>query len=248
MSSTIAPAAVQVTLPEPFDPRWNRVPGLTIDGPTITLDTTEYFYRFTSLSWLICDWDTVARDLLPLDETPDTALEQFVLDYISRNSYTTTDPAQVLSTAWRVYSFLFREELLPVAGLDRIGPDELRALREAAVFMALNRVEMSGEISNVGPCWFAPAIAAAVFDFDEATAALLDEAFHGAWFNEARRIESVKAHAALGGRLVHGCQSNANLAGGACVPYGANIEHFRAELAQFRDEWLTAVHACRPTA
>ncbi|MEV8153393.1 hypothetical protein AB0R11_12375, partial [Streptomyces fradiae] len=30
---------------------------------------------------------------------------------------------------------------------------------------------------------------------------------HGGWFNEPRRIESIKAHAALGGRLLHGCQS-----------------------------------------
>jgi hypothetical protein len=44
------------------------------------------------------------------------------------------------------------------------------------------------------------------------------EVYHSTWFNESRRIESVKAHAALGGRLVHGCQSVPNQSGGACVP------------------------------
>lgn len=56
---------------------------------------------------------------------------------------------------------------------------------------------------------------------DDATGAMLDEVYHSTWFNEYRRVESIKAHAALGGRLVHGCQSVPNQSGGACVPYGA---------------------------
>lgn len=68
------------------------------------------------------------------------------------------------------------------------------------------------------------------------------------WFNESRRVESIKAHAALGGRLVHGCQSvMLNLAGGAgaCVPYGASITRFQKDLSAFRAEWLAVVQACR---
>ena len=248
MTSIAAPPLVTVELPEAFDARWNRVPGISVSGRRISLDPSQYFFRFDSASWLLCDWEDVKRDVLPSDETRDTALEQIVLDYITINGQPTTDAAQVLTTAWHVYSFLFRDELLPVAGLEEIGPAELATLRQAGTFMALNKVELDGTISNVGPCWFAPAMAAAVFDLDEHMSRLLDEAFHGTWFNESRRVESVKAHAALGGRLVHGCQGSANQSGGACVPYGASIDHFRDNLAAFREEWLAAVHACRATA
>lgn len=240
MISTSAPPLVTVELPEAFDTRWNRVPGIKVNGHTITLDPSQYFFRFDAASWLPCDWERVRRELLPMDETRETALEQIVLDYISINARETSDAAKVLTTAWGVYSHLFRDGLLPVPGLEAIGSAELRALREAGTFMALNRVETDGTISNVGPCWFAPAMAAVVFDLDGEMATLLDEAFHGTWFNESRRIESVKAHAALGGRLVHGCQGSANQSGGACVPYGASIGRFRDELAAFRDSWMSA--------
>jgi hypothetical protein len=118
-------------------------------------------------------------------------------------------------------------------------------LREAATLMALNKVELDGMISNVGPCWFFPAATSVVFDLHDTTGAMLDEVYHSTWFNESRRVESIKAHAALGGRLVHGCQSVPDQSGGACVPYGASITQFRKDLRTFRAEWLTAVRACR---
>jgi hypothetical protein len=65
--------------------------------------------------------------------------------------------------------------------------------------------------------------------------------YHGTWFNESRRIESVKAHTALGGRLVHGCQSQPNLSGGAVAPYGTDISTFRDELAAMREDWISAI-------
>ncbi len=64
--TTTAPPTISVELPEPFDPRWNRLPGITIDGWRITID---------------------------------------------------------LATC------LFLDELLPVADLDQIGPEERRTLR-----------------------------------------------------------------------------------------------------------------------
>jgi hypothetical protein len=82
-----------------------------------------------------------------------------------------------------------------------------------------------------------------VFDLDDEKGGMLDEVYHGTWFNESRRIESIKAHAALGGRLVHGCQSVPNQSGGAVVPYGASIERFRKDLEAFRGEWLAAVRS-----
>ena len=118
-----------------------------------------------------------------------------------------------------------------------------RSLREAATFMALNKVREDGTIANVGPCWFFPAATGVVFDLDDEKGGMLDEVYHGTWFNESRRIESVKAHAALGGRLVHGCQSVPNQSGGAVVPYGASIDRFRQDLEAFRGEWLAAVRS-----
>jgi hypothetical protein len=245
MTATVPAAAISVALAEQFDPRWARLPGVTIDGRTITIDPAAYFFRFNSASWLVCDWDTVRDQLLDTRESSETALEQAALDFIRSHARTTSDAAEVLCIAWQVYSYLFRDELLPVPGLDQIGSAELRMLREAATLMALNKVELDGTISNIGPCWFFPAATSVVFDLDDDTGAMLDEVYHSTWFNESRRIESVKAHAALGGRLVHGCQSVPNQSGGACVPYGASIEHFRDELRQFRSQWLTAVYACR---
>lgn len=205
-----APPAISIELPEPFDARWSRLPGITVDDHVITIDPAQYF-----------------------------------LNFICAHGRTTSDPAEVLSIAWQVYAYLFRDELLPVAGLEQIGPEQLRMPREAATLMALNKVELDGTITNIGPRWFFPAATSVVFDLDDATGAMLDEVYHSSWFNEARRVESIKAHAALGGRLVHGCQSVPDQPGGACVPYGASITRFRDDLSAFRVEWLAAVHACR---
>jgi hypothetical protein len=247
-TTTTAPSAISVELPEPFDPRWGRLPGITVDGRRVTIDPAAYFFRFSSASWLVCDWDTVRTGFLDAQESSETALEQAALEFIRAYAHVTQDPAEVLSIAWQVYACLFRDELLPVSGLDQVGPAELRILREAATLMALNKVELDGTISNVGPCWFFPAATSVVFDLDEEQGGMLDEVYHSTWFNESRRLESVKAHTALGGRLVHGCQSVPNQSGGACVPYGASIARFRDDLGQFREQWLTAVYACRVTS
>jgi hypothetical protein len=248
MTTVTALPAISVELPEPFDARWARLPGITIDGRRITIDPAAYFFRFDCASWLVCDWDTVRSQLLEVQESTDTALEQTALEFIRAHARQTTDAAQVLSIAWEVYSYLFRAELLPVPGLEQIGAAELRMLREAATLMALNKVEQDGTISNVGPCWFFPAATSVVFDLDDERGEMLDEVYHSTWFNESRRIESVKAHAALGGRLVHGCQSVPNQSGGACVPYGASIPRYRDDLGRFREQWLAAVYACRMTS
>lgn len=243
VQTSTAPIAVQ--LPGDIDPRWSRLPGIQVDGRTVTVNPEEYFFRFESSSWRVIEWEKVRDSLLGIQESSEKALEQTALEFVREHSRVTTDGAQVLSIAWQVYSYLFREELLPVAGLDRIGPAELRMLREAATLMALNKVEDDGSISNVGPCWFFPAAIGVVFDLDEQTGQMLDEVYHGTWFNESRRVESILAHAALGGRLVHGCQSTPNLSGGALLPYGGSVARFRQDLAGFRDGWLAAVQALR---
>jgi hypothetical protein len=131
-----------------------------------------------------------------------------VLEFVQERGRRTSDPAEVLKIAGEVYAHVFRDEHLSDPGLSDVTVGMLRMLRETGTLMALNRVEPNGSISNVGPAWFFPAVSRVVFDLDERQAAQLDDLYHGTFFNEPRRLESVKAHAALGGRLVHGCQSS----------------------------------------
>lgn len=245
--TTIDTTAITVELPEAFDPRWNRLPGIRVDGRRISIDPLQYFFRFESNSWLVADWELVRTQLLEADETTESAVEQLALGFIKTNAESTTDAARVLATAYEVYAYLFREEHLAGLGLVQITADHLRMLREAATLMALNKVELDGHISNVGPCWFFPAATSVVFDLDDEAGGMLDEVYHGGWFNEHRRIEAIKAHAALGGRLVHGCQSVPDQSGGVVAPYGASMAAFRDDLAQFKAGWIDQVYAHRVT-
>ncbi|MYX06950.1 hypothetical protein GTW98_09020 [Streptomyces sp. SID8375] len=238
---------ITVELPEAFDQRWSRLPGIQVDGKRISVDPVQYFFRFESNSWLVADWELVRTQLLEADETTESAVEQLALDFIKTHAEPTTDAARVLAIAYEVYAYLFREEHLAGLGLPQITTDHLRMLREAATLMALNKVELDGHISNVGPCWFFPAATSVVFDLDDETGGMLDEIYHGGWFNEHRRIEAIKAHAALGGRLVHGCQSVPDQSGGVVAPYGASMAAFRDDLAQFKAGWIDQVYAHRVT-
>ncbi|MBA9008000.1 MULTISPECIES: hypothetical protein [Thermomonospora] len=239
---------ISVELPEAFDPRWNRIPGITVDGHRVTLDPGAYFFKFTDHTWLVIPWEQVARDMLGAVETPDKSLEQIALEYIRANATPTGDAATVLATGYEVYRYVFREEHLADLGMPQITPGHLTMLRQAGTFMALNKVELTGEISNIGPAWFFNSTTRAVFDLTDEQGDMLDELYHGGWFNETRRLELVRAHTALGGRLVHGCQSVPDQTGGAVVPYGAPLGAFRAELARMKDGWIAAVEACRVTA
>ncbi|MFB6441718.1 hypothetical protein ACFCVY_33920 [Streptomyces sp. NPDC056411] len=245
--ATIDTAIIRAELPEAFDPRWSRLPGIQVDGRRISIDPAQYFFRFESHSWLVADWELVRSQLLEADETTESAVEQLALDFIKAHAESTSDAARVLVTAYEVYAYLFREEHLAGLGLPRITADHLRMLREAATLMALNKVELNGHISNVGPCWFFPAATSVVFDLEDETGGMLDEVYHGGWFNEHRRIEAIKAHAALGGRLVHGCQSVPDQSGGVVAPYGASMTTFRDDLAQFKAGWIDQVYAHRVT-
>jgi hypothetical protein len=140
---------VTVEMPEAFDPRWNRIPGITVDGVTVTIDPAEYFFRFENSTWLLCDWATVKAELLGVDESADTALEQITLDFIKTHSRSTSDAAHVLQTAWHVYDYLFREEHLEGLGLDGVTAEHLGMLRQVATFMALNKEGYSGCLVEV---------------------------------------------------------------------------------------------------
>ena len=242
-ATTAPPTVIEVTLPEPLSAGWDRLDGVTVEGATLRIDPAAYFYRYENPSWLLCDWDEVHRDLLDASETPDQALEQRVLDHVRAQGRQTGDPTEVLATAWHVYTHLFRDEQLTDPGLAHVDQRHPRILREVATVMALNRVELTGEITNVGPAWFFADVARVVFGLGEAECMALDELYHGGFFNETRRVESVKAHAALGGRLVHGCQSSPNMSGGVVAPYGLDVARFTTELNAFKDSWRAAIHA-----
>ncbi|MEV5752455.1 hypothetical protein AB0L00_31955 [Actinoallomurus sp. NPDC052308] len=244
---TITTGTITAALPTAFDPRWNRLPGIEVDGHRISIDPARYFFRFESHTWLLTDWELVKTRLLPVEETTESAIEQVVLDFVKSHGSPTGDAARVLRTAHEVYAYLFRDEHLKGLGLPGFTAEHLRMLREAATLMALNKVEVDGHISNVGPCWFFPAATSVVFDLDDVTGGMLDEVYHGGWFNEHRRIESIKAHAALGGRLVHGCQSVPDQSGGVVAPYGASMSTFRRELSGMKAEWIAQVYARRAT-
>jgi hypothetical protein len=239
---------IRAALPEPLHQGWNRITGVTVTGKTITIDPSAYFFRYENPSWILCDWEGVKRDLLGVQESPDTALEQTVVDYIKTHGHSTSDPAEVLASAWEVYSYLFRQEHLSDPAIERMGVTarDLRILTEMGTVMALNRIEQSGDISNIGPAWMFGEAAKVVFDISTSEAERVDELYHGGWFNESRRLEQVKAHAALGGRLVHGCQSGTeiNMAGGCVAPYGTDIDRFRSELGRCRTDWIDQVRAC----
>ncbi|MGW3042370.1 hypothetical protein ACWC9T_20575 [Kitasatospora sp. NPDC001159] len=246
--TTVDTATITAELPEAFDPRWNRLPGITVDGKKITLDPEEYFFRFEANSWLVIDWQTVKDSLLDVDETEEAAVEQMALEFIKAHGRSTSDAGEVLAIAHQVYSYLFRDEHLAALGLPRVTAEHLRMLREAATFMALNKVELNGHISNVGPCWFFPSATGVVFDLSEEDGQMLDEVYHGGWFNEHRRIEGIKAHTALGGRLVHGCQSVPDQSGGVVAPYGASMARFREELTGMKAGWIEQVDSYRVIA
>jgi hypothetical protein len=193
----------------------------------------------------LCDWPSVRKDLLNVEETPESALEQQVLEYVRTNGKCTNEPSEVLTTAEQVYAYLFREDHLDSPELRSMGvaPLHLRVLREMGTMMALNRVELDGHLANVSPAWFFPVCAQQVFGLDGAEADMIDELYHGTFFDESRRVESVRAHAALGGRLVHGCSSRPNMAGGCVVPYGTDVVRFRCELDELKGEWMNRIRS-----
>ncbi|MFD0903586.1 hypothetical protein [Actinomadura sediminis] len=241
-----SPTLIRAVFPEPFHPGWNRISGVTIAGEELTIDPLAYFFRYDNPTWIICDWDGVRANLLEARETAETTVEQMALEYVKTQGRVTDDPGEVLVIAWQATAHIFRDEYLNEPGLVALGvePKHLRMLREVGTVMALNRVEQNGAISNVGPAWMFPIACKVIYDLDDDEARLVDELYHGTWFDEARRVEAAKANAALGGRLVHGCQSQADMRGGCIVPFGVDLTEFRRELRRFGDDWIERVEAC----
>ncbi|TCJ32430.1 hypothetical protein [Parafrankia sp. BMG5.11] len=243
-TTTATSQRIGVETLQPFSPTWERIPGVTVNNRNLVIDPEVYFFRRSEQPvWMLVDWDRVVEDLLPREESDTETVEQQALDFVRVFGQRTNDAAKVLRTAEQVYSHLFAPELLDTPDLAGVTEEDLRILRESATLAALNRVDMSGEISDIGPAWFFPATARVVFDLSPDEAERIDDLYHGGFFNEYRRVDAVKAHAALGGRLVHGCQSAPNMSGGAVVPFGVDLARFRGELGRLKHKWITSILA-----
>lgn len=208
---------------------------MIVEGLSLTIDAEKFFFRYENPTWLLCDWVKVRDGLLPAVETGDSTIEQMALDFVTANGYTTRDPQEVLLTAHEAYAYVFRDEHADDPELDFVPDNGLRMLREYGTIMALNRVELDGHVSNACLAWMLDIATELVYGH---TANVMDEIYHGVWFNEYRRRESVLAHAALGGRLVHGYQGAPNMSASVVVPFGADIDNFRKDLSCMRLDWI----------
>lgn len=224
-----------------LDDRWSRVPGININNGQAIIDIDAYFFRYEDPQWKYIPWETVVSNWEKLDETTDSSLEQNCLSLVKEKSITTTDPTIVLENAEKAYEFLFDPKRIDLSGLPYVKDEHLKILKEASTLMALNRVDQDGRARNVGPAWFLPACSQKVYELTDKESEFIDELYHGTFFTEARRVDSVKAHTALGGRLVHGCQGQVNQSGGCVLSYGTSVEKFHLDLKSFRDEWMADI-------
>lgn len=246
MTTVIRTDKITALALEDWSPGWNMVPGVSVSGQHIEIEPAQYFFRYENPSWRIASWSDVERVVIPFEETSNITLEQFVLDFVNHNAHETADAARVVLTASHVYRHVFHDKWatadpdLVATGLSKY---HLKMLREMATVMSLNRVDEFGHPCNVGPAWFFPVLCQKVFGLDQTEAEFVDDLYHGSFYNEERRVQSVKAHAALGGRLVHGCHSSPCMAGGAILPYGASVDAFMRELEGFKGEWMDAIRA-----
>src|SRR5699024_10290057 len=159
-------------------PVWNKLTGVSTKVTTLTIDPEQCFFRYDNPTWLVCDWEQVRSDLLDARENEHAAMEQIALDYVNSNSRITHDPAEVLTTAWHAYAYLFHPEHLEASDLPSdVSAEHLRMLIEVTTMMALNRVEQSGEITNVGPAWMFTEAVKVVYGIDGAEAELVDELY-----------------------------------------------------------------------
>ena len=227
-----------------FHPGWNKITGVTLEDGQLSIDPHQYFIRFEDPSWTYVPWSIVQGHWSEIRETPDTALEQAAVQFIAANRRTTSDPVVVMRNAEAVYSYLYDHERLAMYDdLEDVTAADLRVLRECSILCALNRAALNGRITVIGPAWYFAQCARTVFSLDRTSEIRVDELFHGGFYNGARLDEQVRAHVALGGKLVHGCQGSGNGAGGCVVQYGTDVRAMQTELMALRDPVIRAFQA-----
>lgn len=236
-----ASAGIIKFLPEsPFHEGWNKIRGISVENGNLTINMNEYFERLENPLWTFVPWNKVADVWDVLIESESTALEQICLTFISQNAEITTDPTVILSNAEKVYSFLFDENRIKEhEDLQSVTPKALRVLRESSILCALNKVDASGHICNIGSAWYFAQCSELVYSLTTSEAAQVDELFHGGFFNGSRLRDQVRAHVALAGKLVHGCQGSGHGSGGCVVSYGTDVDKMQSELLALRSHFLS---------
>ena len=225
-----------------FHRGWNQVAGMSVSEAGIEIDPDLYFIRFEQPTWSYVPWDVVQTAWHDIKETGTVALEQAALNFIVANRRITNDPSVVLRNADLVYSYLFDQARLSAFDdLSDVSANDLRVLRESSILCALNKVGLDGRITVIGPAWYFAQCARKVFGLDRVAEMRVDELFHGGFFNGARLSDQIKAHIALGGKLVHGCQGTGNGSGGCVVEYGTNVQRMQSELVALREPILRAL-------
>ena len=237
--TTKSPSVISFTPKRSFHAGWGKIPGIELIGPEIQIAPEQYFERYEDPSWNYVPWETVQAHWSELSETPDRAIEQACLEFIRKHAQQSSDAAIILGNAEKVYSFVYNESILKeIQDLDHVTANDLRVLRESSILCALNKVNLSGRITNIGPAWYFAQCARMVFGLSAADEQRVDELFHGGFFNGLRLREQTRAHVALGGKLVHGCQSSGNGAGGCVVSYGTDTSVMQSELLNLRPRFL----------
>jgi hypothetical protein len=226
-----------------FHHGWNNIPGLAVEGHRLVIEPGDYFERFEEPWWHFVPWREVQARWEALEETAHKSLEQCCLEFIEENKLWTEDPAQVLANAEAVYSFVFDEGRLKAMPDVTFESNDLRILRESSVLCALNKVDLTGHITNIGPAWYFAQTARKVYGLTNREEIRVDELFHGGFFNGLRQRDQVKAHTALAGKLVHGCQSSGHGSGGCVVSFGTNLSQMQRELLTLRPKFLNLLES-----
>jgi hypothetical protein len=225
---------VKVRTASAFHHGWNRIPGIRVDGDDLEI-TLEYFIRREDVLWDYVPWEVVQAYWGEIGESEDFALEQSALAFIRRHKISTDRLETVLENAEKVYSFLFDSTRLAAhEDLRSVSDADLRVLRESSTLCAINRVNTAGRITTIGPAWYFAQCARVVYGLDAAAEARVDELFHGGFFNGPRLRDQVRAHTALAGKLVHGCQGSGHGSGGCVVAYGTDLDVMQSELLALR--------------
>lgn len=234
-----SPSIISFTPKRSFHAGWGKIAGIRLIDTTIQIAPDQYFERYEDPSWNYVPWERVQAHWSELSETPDRAIEQACLEFIRDHAQQTSDASVILENAEQVYSFVFNESILnEIQDLDHVTAHDLRVLRESSILCALNKVDLSGRITNIGPAWYFAQCARAVFELSADDERRVDELFHGGFVNGLRLREQTRAHVALGGKLVHGCQSSGNGAGGCVVSYGTDTLVMQSELLNLRPRFL----------
>lgn len=204
---------------------------------------TFFFWRYDDPIWNYIEWDIVKANWDSLDGDSDTTTEQKCLEFVKRHATVTTDPSKILSVASKLYENLFNFTPRSLLAFPSINESHVDILREMSILMSLNKVSQDGLIQNVSPAWFFPIACKRVFDLSKQEAEDIDNLYHSSMLYFGSQNDWLKAHTALGGILLHACQSVPDLRGGVVCAYGTNRKALAMDFDAHADEWINEMNS-----